>query len=101
MPHRRMTANNLTCRSHHSPVSVRNRRNPVTAIRPGEGRLSTHLVAVHAAEVSIALPRCDLIGAVLDPYIIGRDPHTAASAIRGSAPCFTRAFEQLVWPGGR
>jgi hypothetical protein len=28
-------------------------------------------------------------------------PSTPATASLGSAPCRTRAFDQLVWPGGR
>jgi hypothetical protein len=46
MPHRRMTANDLTCRSHHGAVNVRNRRILPVPARSGGGRLTERTPAV-------------------------------------------------------
>ena len=44
-------------------------------------------------------------GSVPPPYLIRISsvgtPSTFASATRASAPCRTKALDQLVWPGGR
>ena len=42
-----------------------------------------------------------LLGAVPHPNIPSFTPSASASATRASAPCLTRARDQLVWPGGR
>ena len=46
MPHRRMTANDLTCRSHYGPVNVRNRRVSPVPVHPGESPLTEPTPAV-------------------------------------------------------
>jgi hypothetical protein len=46
MPHRRMTANDLTCQIRHGPVNVRNRRILLVPPHSGGGRLTERTPAV-------------------------------------------------------
>ena len=46
MPHRRMTANDLTCQIRHGPVNVRNRRILPVAVGAGERPFTEPITAV-------------------------------------------------------
>jgi hypothetical protein len=66
---------------------------PPPVLGLGLGRTLGAVLALAGGGSEPAVSRTRMSSAVV--------PRTAASAILGSAPCLTSAFDQLVWPGGR
>ena len=75
-------------------------------------RAAGHPFVIYSAETALVGggPSEPVVGTVLGGFdaaisltwiVSTGTPRTDESAVRGSAPCLTNAFDQLVWPRGR